>query len=104
MPPGATTSWPEEMYARDVAKAFSMIAALSGDAGKNLRAKFHIVFPGAKFVHTTAHRQFRAWKLSTEAERQALLELDRTPAGRWTAIRSGLSGWLASRSQKQLSV
>lgn len=101
MPDGATDNWPERMYACDIARGFANIAALSGNATKNLEVKFGIVFPGAKFVHTTAHRQFRAWKLSTEDERRALLDIPRTREGLWTVYRGKLTGWPLSRSMKQ---
>ncbi|KAI0324409.1 hypothetical protein GY45DRAFT_1375573 [Cubamyces sp. BRFM 1775] len=99
VPAHARQSWPNGMYARDMAKAFSFMAATgAGEAsGLSLKKAFEQVFGSdVRFVMATAHRQFNAWRFSTQKEREALLHLARTPAGLWSAHRKGLSGWASA--------
>lgn len=89
VPPGcANMSWPVGLYARDVAKGFTLMAALEAQAmragtepdkgasskqprvpkDEDLPAAFAQVFPGCKFVHATYYAQRAVWRKSTEQE------------------------------------
>ncbi|KAI0355735.1 hypothetical protein OH77DRAFT_1520816 [Trametes cingulata] len=97
---GTVEPWPHGVYACDMARGFAAMAALDDKEFPTLKDRMALVFPDVNYVHTTAYRQYRAWKLSGPNEQQALLAVPRTEAGLWVRHRVKLKGWSLSRPQK----
>ncbi|KAJ7603896.1 hypothetical protein FB45DRAFT_1044412 [Roridomyces roridus] len=81
---------PYGMYARDMAKAFELVTA-HGES--SVPDQFKAVFALENFPKPTWYKQHRAWKNSTQAERDWAEALPRTSEGLWTQCRKSMSGW-----------
>ncbi|KAL1947206.1 hypothetical protein VTO73DRAFT_14167 [Trametes versicolor] len=89
------SAWPNgmfAMFARDIAKGFELITPMKTRT-RPKAADFERIFPGAKYVQSTFYTNWAAWRNSTQAERDALLNSGRTTAGLWGVCRKSMSGW-----------
>ncbi|KAH9847526.1 hypothetical protein C2E23DRAFT_889920 [Lenzites betulinus] len=99
LPPAVTqSSWPDGLYARDVAKAFELIYA---DKAVPVRTQFETIFGSGRYVHTTYSRNLCAWRASGEEERERIRSLPRTASGLWVVAREALSGWQARPAHRR---
>ena len=73
-------TWPDGMYARDMAWGFTEMRKSHQD----VEARFRSVFPGAKWVKATYYRQLDAFIGSTVKEIDQCRNLGRSPTGLWT--------------------
>ncbi|KAF8125854.1 hypothetical protein K438DRAFT_1822709 [Mycena galopus ATCC 62051] len=96
--PDGFGTWPEGMYARDMAAAFRLIVAGGEDL---LSERFKTIFRLPEFPKHTWHKQFRTWKRSSQEERDRATKLPRTFDGLWSEWRKSSTGW-ASVSGKRL--
>jgi hypothetical protein len=87
VPEGKT--WPDGMYARDMAWGFTQLRMEKRD----IKARFSVIFPGTKWVRATYYRQLDAFIGSTTNEIDECRKLGRTPSGLWTNWRGRSSGW-----------
>lgn len=89
-------SWPEQMFACNIAKGFSLIA-INASRDANLHMRFSWVFLGVPFKRATAYCNFNTWRLSTKDEQHGLLALPWMEAGLWKEVQEHLSEWAKSR-------
>ena len=82
-------SWPDGMYARDMAWAFTEMRKEC----KDIKARFRKVFPGTNWVKATYYRQLDAFIGSTAREIDQCRRLGRSPTGLWANWRGNSSGW-----------
>lgn len=80
------------MYARDMATAFRLITAAGEDS---VSERFKTVFGLDGFPKPTWYKQYRAWKRSTQEERDMAMRLPRTFDGLWKEWRKSSTGWAA---------
>jgi len=92
------SSWPSEMYARDMAWGLTKLK----ESRKNLEQRFRSVFPGVPFVKATFYRQLDAFFRSTVREMDHCRALTRGAGGLWMDWRASSSGWkqVAERKKK----
>ncbi|KAF8193158.1 hypothetical protein K438DRAFT_1934871 [Mycena galopus ATCC 62051] len=95
--PDGFGTWPEGMYARDMAAAFRLTVAGGEDL---LSERFKTIFRLPEFPKHTWHKQFRTWKRSSQDERDRATKLPRTFDGLWSEWRKSSTGW-ASISGKR---
>jgi len=86
--------WPEGMYARDMTAAFRLVG--NKRVAENFAAVFGIPFPSG-----TWYQQQRAWKHSSQEERDRAAELPRTADGLYTVWRDTSSGWARILNEKK---
>ncbi|KAJ7458809.1 hypothetical protein B0H11DRAFT_2199381 [Mycena galericulata] len=86
--------WPEGMYTRDMATAFRLIGS------RNVAERFVEVF-GLSFPKGAWYQQQRAWKYSSQAERDVASQLPRTRDGLWTEWRGKSTGWARVAEDKR---
>ncbi|KAF8151866.1 hypothetical protein K438DRAFT_1778685 [Mycena galopus ATCC 62051] len=84
--PDGCGTWPEGMYARDMAAAFRLVG--NKQVPENFLAVFGIPFPKGAW-----YQQQRAWKQSSQEERDRAAALPRTANGLYTVWRDTSSGW-----------
>lgn len=82
-------TWPDGMYARNMAWGFTEMRKSRQD----VEARFHSIFPRAKWVKATYYRQLDAFIGSTVKEIDQCRNLGRSPTGLWTTWRGNSSGW-----------
>lgn len=88
-------SWPQGMYAQDVARGLSSIK--SADASM-LADRFAEIFGSAvPYKKSTFLRHQRFWKQSTTKERELALSLPRDDKGLWDPWYKSMSGYLKSK-------
>ena len=78
------------MYARDMATAFRLITAAGEDS---VPERFKAVFGLDEFPKPTWYKQHRAWKRSSQEERDTAIRLPRTFEGLWKEWRKSSTGW-----------
>ncbi|KAJ6525244.1 hypothetical protein DFH09DRAFT_1329055 [Mycena vulgaris] len=93
-------SWPAEVYARDMARAFGQISK-GRSADSDVESRFGQLFPGVPFVKPTYSRQLQFWRGSTQQERDAAERMPRNSRGFWTTWREGSSGMKAFKSRQK---
>ncbi|KAK6971315.1 hypothetical protein R3P38DRAFT_3298087 [Favolaschia claudopus] len=91
-------TWPDNIYARDMAAAFRMVIPKSE---LSVSDRFKTVFQTSHFPKGAWYQQVRAWKGSEQGERDAAALLPRTSAGLWTAWRAKSTGWASVSEQKR---
>jgi hypothetical protein len=82
-------TWPDGMYARDMAWGFTEMRKSHQD----VEARFRSIFPGAKWVKATYYWQLDAFIGSTVKEIDQCQNLGRSLEGLWTIWRGNSSGW-----------
>ncbi|KAJ6578423.1 hypothetical protein B0H19DRAFT_1253661 [Mycena capillaripes] len=92
--PDGCGTWPEGMYARNMAAAFRLVG--SKQVAESFTAVFGIPFPSG-----TWYQQQRAWKKSSQGERDKAAELPRTADGLYTVWRDTSSGWAHILKEKK---
>ncbi|KAJ7504090.1 hypothetical protein B0H11DRAFT_2187529 [Mycena galericulata] len=95
--PAGCGTWPEGMYARDMAAAFRLLAGGKG----SVPDRFKDVFGLADFPKGTWYQQQRAWKRSSQEERDSAMALPRTFNGLWTEWRTKSTGWAIVCAEKR---
>ncbi|KAJ7831640.1 hypothetical protein B0H13DRAFT_2679311 [Mycena leptocephala] len=95
--PAGCGTWPEGMYARDMAAAFRLIAVGKG----SVPDRFKDVFGLDDFPKGTWYQQQRAWKRSSQEERDSAMALPRTFNGLWTEWRTKSTGWAIVCAEKR---
>ncbi|KAJ7866558.1 hypothetical protein B0H14DRAFT_3593042 [Mycena olivaceomarginata] len=92
--PEGCGTWPEGMYARYMVTGFQLVGS------KNVADRFASVF-GRTFPHGAWYQQQRAWKYSSQEERDHAAQLPRTSDGLWSTWRSTSSGWARVCKEKK---
>ncbi|KAF7371583.1 hypothetical protein MVEN_00013700 [Mycena venus] len=92
--PEGCGKWPEGMYARDMVAGFRLVGS------KNVAERFASVF-GREFPQGAWYQQQRAWKYSSQEERDNAAQLPRTFDGLWSTWRSTSSGWARVCTEKR---
>ncbi|KAK7014294.1 hypothetical protein R3P38DRAFT_3003083 [Favolaschia claudopus] len=87
-------AWPDGMFARDMAKGFGLVGS------SKVADRFVDVF-GGTFPKGTWYQQQRAWKYSSQAERDQAAALPRSAEGLWTVWRGKSSGWARVCEEKR---
>ncbi|KAJ7234134.1 hypothetical protein C8J57DRAFT_1480094 [Mycena rebaudengoi] len=82
-------TWPQGIYARDMAFAFKRITGRGND---EVEDRFKKVFPGVEYKKATFYCQLGFWKDSTQQERDAATNMPRNGDGWWTTWRGTSSG------------
>ncbi|KAJ7708478.1 hypothetical protein B0H14DRAFT_3903025 [Mycena olivaceomarginata] len=90
-------TWPEGMYVRDMLTGFRLVGS------KNVADRFASVF-GRTFPHGAWYQQQRAWKYSSQEERDHAAQLPRTSDGLWSTWRSTSSGWARRKKEAREEV
>ncbi|KAJ7870362.1 hypothetical protein B0H13DRAFT_2350456 [Mycena leptocephala] len=98
--PSGFGAWPDGIYARDMARAFSFINSKS-KPNTSLPERLQSVFATSKFTKQTWYQQCNAWKACNQEERDAAADLPRTHEGLWTTWRMTTSGWAKVMQDKK---
>jgi hypothetical protein len=83
--------WPQQIYVRDMAQAFTFLASSVGHG--DLPVRFSHVFNGMPFKQSTYHLNRNFWANLPLHLRESARSLPRNPAGLWTTWRKGKPGW-----------
>ncbi|KAF8189584.1 hypothetical protein K438DRAFT_1832839 [Mycena galopus ATCC 62051] len=102
--PTLPQTWPEGIYARDMAAAFRI-------AGSNSKVKVadrfgavfqaHVPLHERKFPKGAWYQQQSCWDLCQQEERDAAVQLPCTSDGLWTTWRAASSGWAQVMAKKR---